>query len=118
MRMGLHESDRYRKTTRSLGTGRADRAVAQEDQNPSDAGIHACRHTFLTEAEKYTDPFTLQYVAGHDSIKTTMRYVHPQEDRVEKLFIRLAAGSEVQVPVGLPRKPQSKIRFWAVLINY
>ena len=65
-----------------------------------------------------TDPFTLQYVAGHDSIKTTMRYVHPQEDRVEKLFIRLAAGSEVQVPVGLPRKPQSKSRFWAVLINY
>ena len=30
-----------------------------------------------------TDPFTLQYVAGHDSIKTTMRYVHPQEDTVE-----------------------------------
>lgn len=49
----------------------------------SDAGIHACRHTFLTEAGKYTDPFTLQYVAGHDSIKTTMRYVHPQEDTVE-----------------------------------
>ncbi|SPF42491.1 hypothetical protein SBA1_460088 [Candidatus Sulfotelmatobacter kueseliae] len=24
-----------------------------------------------------TDPFTLQYVAGHDNIKTTMRYVHP-----------------------------------------
>src|SRR5271169_3346843 len=42
-----------------------------------DAGLHALRHTFLTEAGEYTDPFTLQYVAGHDNIKTTMRYVHP-----------------------------------------
>jgi hypothetical protein len=34
----------------------------------------------------------LQYVAGHDSIKTTMRNVHPQEDTVETLFIRLASS--------------------------
>jgi hypothetical protein len=26
------------------------------------------RHTFLTEAGECTDPFTLQYVAGHDNI--------------------------------------------------
>src|SRR5262249_29389417 len=51
-----------------------------------DAGLHGLRHTFLTEAGEYTDPFTLQYVAGHDNIKTTMRYVHPREDAVEKLF--------------------------------
>ena len=55
-----------------------------------DAGLHALRHTFLTEAGEYTDPFTLQYVAGHDNIKTTMRYVHPREDAVQKLFGRLA----------------------------
>jgi hypothetical protein len=54
-----------------------------------DAGLHALRHTFLTEAGEYTDPFTLQYVAGHDNIKTTMRYVHPREDAVQKLFVRL-----------------------------
>jgi hypothetical protein len=30
------------------------------------------------ETKMLTDPFTLQYVAGHDNIKTTMRYVHPQ----------------------------------------
>ena len=34
----------------------------------------------------------MQYVAGHDSIKTTMRYVHPQEDTVETLFVRLASA--------------------------
>jgi len=55
-----------------------------------DAGLHALRHTFLTEAGEYTDPFTLQYVAGHDNIKTTMRYVHPREAAVHKLFLRLA----------------------------
>jgi hypothetical protein len=26
-------------------------------------------HTFLTKAREYTQPFTLQYVAGHDNIK-------------------------------------------------
>jgi hypothetical protein len=34
-----------------------------------DAGLHTLRHTFLTEAG-------LHYIAGHDTIKTTMRYVH------------------------------------------
>jgi len=63
-----------------------------------DAGLHAMRHTFLTEAGEYTYPFTLQYVAGHDNIKTTMRYVHPREAAVHKLFARL---SELQRPEDL-----------------
>jgi integrase len=60
-----------------------------------DAGLHAMRRTFLTEAGEYTDPFTLQYVAGHDNIKTTMRYVHPREAAVHKFVCaagRLAAA--------------------------
>jgi integrase len=44
----------------------------------ADAGLHTLRHTFLTEAGEYTDAFTLQYIAGHDTIKTTMRYAHPR----------------------------------------
>ena len=56
----------------------------------SDDGLHTLRHTFLTEAAEHTDPFTLQYVAGHKNIKTTMRYVHPQANAVDKLFGRLA----------------------------
>ena len=31
----------------------------------------------------------LQYVAGHDNIKTAMRYVHPQQEAVEQLFVPL-----------------------------
>ena len=38
-------------------------------QTHPDAGLHGLRHTFLTEAGGCTDPFTLQYVAGHDSIR-------------------------------------------------
>ena len=64
-----------------------------------DAGLHAMRHTFLTEAGEYTDPFTLQYVAGHDNIKTTMRYVHPQANAVHKLFVRLSDLDRDKMPV-------------------
>ncbi len=32
----------------------------------------------------------MQYVAGHDNIKATMRYVHPGEAAAHKLFVRLA----------------------------
>lgn len=38
-----------------------------------DAGIDALRHRFLNEAGEHTDVLTLQYIAGHDTIKTTMR---------------------------------------------
>lgn len=54
-----------------------------------DAGLHTLRHTFLTEAGEHTDAFTLQYIAGHDSIKTTMRYVHPQAESVSRAFGRM-----------------------------
>ena len=84
-----------------------------------DAGLHALRHTFLTEAGEYTDRFTLQYVAGHDNIKTTMRYVHPQEAAVQKLFARLAdlqppeersaCNKSVQNPVQLEMPSQDEL---------
>jgi len=54
-----------------------------------DAGLHTLRHTFLTEAGEHTDAFTLQYIAGHDTIKTTMRYVHPRAESVSRAFGRL-----------------------------
>jgi integrase len=58
--------------------------VRKKIKTHADAGPHAMRHTFLTEAGEYMDPFTLQYVAGHDNIKTTMRYVHPREAAVQR----------------------------------
>jgi len=54
-----------------------------------DAVLHALRHTFLTEMGKLTDPFTLQRIAGHNKITTTMRYVHPQKEAIESAFKKL-----------------------------
>jgi integrase len=45
-----------------------------------DAGLHALRHTFLTEAGRHTQNVrALQRLAGHSRIQTTMRYVHPDQ---------------------------------------
>ena len=76
----------------------------------ADAGLHALRHTFLTEAGEYTDPFTLQYVAGHDSIKTTMRYVHPREEAVERLFARLGNLQRPEMRVECKRSVQNPVQ--------
>ncbi len=76
----------------------------------ADAGLHALRHTFLTEAGEYTDPFTLQYVAGHDNIKTTMRYVHPREEAVEKLFVRLGNLERPEGRVDCKRSVQNPVQ--------
>ena len=50
-----------------------------------DAGLHALRHTFLTEAGRHArNVKALQRLAGHSRIETTMRYIHPdQEDMME-----------------------------------
>ena len=74
-----------------------------------DAGLHM-RHTFLTEAGEYTDPFTLQYVAGHDNIKTTMRYVHPREAAVHKLFARLAQLQRPQDRIACKKSVQNPVQ--------
>jgi hypothetical protein len=54
-----------------------------------EAGLHTLRHTFLTQMGEVTDPFTLQRIAGHSSVKTTMRYVHPQKRAMESAFKRV-----------------------------
>ena len=54
-----------------------------------DAGLHALRHTFLTEAGRHTKNVrALQQLAGHSRIQTTIRYVHP--DRSDVLEIASA----------------------------
>jgi integrase len=75
-----------------------------------DAGLHALRHTFLTEAGEYTDPFTLQYVAGHDNIKTTMHSVHPREAAVHKLFERLAELRRPEQRIACTKSVQNPVQ--------
>lgn len=37
------------------------------------------RHTCLTRWAQYLDPFTLKKLAGHESLETTMKYIHLNE---------------------------------------
>jgi hypothetical protein len=68
------------------------------------------RHTFLTEAGEYTGPFTLQYVAGHDNIKTTMRYVHPREAAAHKLFAPLADLQRPEERIACKKSGQNPVQ--------
>lgn len=63
--------------------------AAQANQDASRRRAACLAAYFPTKGGQHTDPFTLQYVAGHDNIKTTMRYVHAREEAVQKLFARL-----------------------------
>jgi hypothetical protein len=53
----------------------------------------------------------LQYVAGHDNIKTTMRYVHPREEAVEKLFVRLGNLERPEGRVECTRSVQNPVQW-------
>jgi len=64
--------------------------------------------TLLTEAGEYSDPFTLQYVAGHDNIKTAMRCVHSREHAIQELFVQL--GGRERLKAGVECKKSVKNR--------
>ena len=54
---------------------------------------YCLRHTALTNLATFgVDAFTLKLIAGHKSIRTTEKYIHPQRDAVERAFQTLAGG--------------------------
>ena len=69
----------------------------------------------------------MQDVAGHDNIKTTMRYVHLREAAVHKLFARLAdlqspeeriaCKKAVQNPVQLEMPSQDELAKLLITAN-
>jgi integrase len=55
--------------------------------------LYAFRHTFLTRlGESGCDAWTLARIAGHSSIATSSRYVHPSEDAVLAAVERTGGG--------------------------
>jgi integrase len=69
------------------------RRVKKQGNFHADACLHTLRHTFLTEMGEITDAFTLQKIAGHTRIETTMRYVHPQKKAINSAFQKFFAAS-------------------------
>ncbi len=65
---------------------------------------YVLRHTVLTRlADAGCDVFALARIAGHSSITTTQRYVHPQADAIERAFAKFGA-----VPVTTAEKEKPK----------
>ncbi len=57
---------------------------------PQDFVIHSLRHTMLTRlGEAGADAFTIMRIAGHSSVTTSQRYVHPTPEGMERAFERL-----------------------------
>ena len=50
--------------------------------------LYTFRHTCLTRWAPHMDVFTLQYLAGHSDIRTTRRYVYPQQQDTLKAMAR------------------------------
>jgi integrase len=50
--------------------------------------LYTFRHTCLTRWAPHMDVFTLQYLAGHSDIRTTRRYIHPQQQDTLKAMER------------------------------
>ena len=49
--------------------------------------FHVFRHTWITDlAREKCDPFTLQYLAGHEDITTTQKYIHLTHEDRKKAF--------------------------------
>ena len=52
--------------------------------------VHSLRHTMLTRlGEAGADAFTIMRIAGHASVTTSQRYVHPTPEGLERAFERL-----------------------------
>lgn len=59
---------------------------------PWDAVLHSTRHTALTDlGAAGADAFTIQAVAGHASVTTSQRYVHPVPETMIRAMQRLDA---------------------------
>jgi integrase len=81
-------------------------AKALKDSQVISFEPYCLRHTFLTWLAPHVDTWTLARIAGHASIRTTQRYIHPQEKTVEQALARIGSdqklvrdgGQEVKSP--------------------
>lgn len=80
--------------------GQHERTIKRLKASPSTKNfpktrINDWRHTALTRlGESGADSFVIQKVAGHSSIITSSRYVHPTSERLEDAFDRLQAYND------------------------
>ncbi len=81
-------------------SGRCDSLKSQHRKALKVSGVkpfvlYSLRHTMLTRlGESGADAFTIQKIAGHSSILTSSKYVHPTPERIESALADLQAYNE------------------------
>ena len=85
---------------------------------PATAVLHSLRHTMLTRlGESGVGAFEIMRIAGHSSVTTSQRYVHPTPALLETAFEKLDAlnrsrpGESARVSTNSPqagKKPRAK----------
>jgi len=72
--------------------------------------LHSLRHTFLTRlGEQGVDAFTIMKIAGHASITTSQRYIHPSSEAMERAFERLENDPNRPVATTIPTTPAEPV---------
>jgi integrase len=71
---------------------------------PDDAVLHSTRHTFLTDfGATGVDAYTLKAIAGHASVTTSEKYIHPVSDTMVSAMERFAESRKRQKQAAKPR---------------
>jgi integrase len=73
--------------------------------------VYDLRHTCLTRWARHMDPFTLKKLAGHESLDTTMRYIHLNErDSETRLLEAREKLAHEQDAVKTPHNPPHTVK--------
>jgi integrase/recombinase XerD len=67
--------------------------------------IHQLRHTFCTERAGHIDSFVLQRLAGHNDIRTTLRYVKVNDVVAKDAFTNFDQWQEYKNKMPAPPRP-------------
>lgn len=87
----------------------ASRNMVNADGTP--VTIHQLRHTFCTERAGHIDSFVLQRLAGHNDIRTTLRYVKVNDTVAKEAFSNFDEWQEYKNKVVINPRPVPLNRF-------
>ena len=71
---------------------------------PWDAVLHSTRHTALTDlGAAGADAFTIQAIAGHASVTTSQRYMHPVPETIQRAVSKPGEYRKAEAAAQRPR---------------
>lgn len=71
---------------------------------PWDAVLHSTRHTALTDlGAAGADAFTIQAIAGHASVTTSQRHMHPVPETIQRAASKLGEYRKAEAAAQRPK---------------